>query len=199
MPARHSGACARRAFSERASTSSCGDGFPWVQWGFRSHAEVAAEVYPQAVRTMEMMGKVPYADIELQLEVRGLTIPEFKEGAVHAYRHVAEQVSSRPAEFGEGPAAAVGGGAAGEDAETSAADTFSELGECVDEHLLGALRQQRDQYVRDNWRVIVSPSYVRATPLHAFIAPAQELAMGGATSASPRWAVVTGRMLGMAR
>eukprot|EP01052_Picozoa_sp_SAG31_P032230 SAG31_NODE_3512_length_4172_cov_30.849251_7_plen_152_part_00 len=83
--------------------------------------------------------------------------------------------------FGRGDSSWVG---AAMDAADSGPDRFEELSECVDEHLLRALRLQREQHIRDNWRVQINPGYIRATPLAALIAPSQPVGVDlSATSA----------------
>lgn len=129
---------------------------------------------PVAMQTQEMMKRIPYADIELQLEARGLEVAQFKDGAVHAYRFVAQHVSSRPAEFRQLAGAdlirrqATGQKVAPDDDPAAAhspaaggADTFDALGGCVDEHILMALRAQRDQHIRDTMRFLHSSTHTR--------------------------------------
>ena len=55
------------------------------------------------------------------------------------------------------------------------ADPFDAAEGMIDEHLLRALRTQRDAYRQMNWRASVTTRTVRATPLSVVVAPAQRL------------------------
>ena len=52
------------------------------------------------------------------------------------------------------------------------ADPFDAAEGMIDEHLLRALRTQRDAYRQMNWRASVTTRTVRATPLSVVVAPA---------------------------
>ena len=62
--------------------------FLWLQWGFRDAEDVASYCIPSAQRTVDAMRRIPFSTVEEQLDARGFTVGEFKEGATLAYRQV---------------------------------------------------------------------------------------------------------------
>jgi hypothetical protein len=133
------------------------------------------------------MGRIPYSSVEEQLEARGMTEGEFKEGAVLAYRHLAEELFSSPLTANEKARAAAGvsaddsshqdrsckgeGEGEGEDKD----EAFAGAEGMIDEHLLRAFRRQRQTFASLGWEPRVDIRFLRVTPQTVVVAPTQQL------------------------
>ena len=158
--------------------------FPYLHWGFRDGGEVKAWCLPTVMKARETMDKIPYSSVESQLESRGLTEGEFKEGAVLAYKEAAKLFSTPlfgrvdGGEECDRAGAEEGGGEKGGEAASSDAanDVFvRQAGEMVDEYLLEALRTQREAFRNLGWEPRVTTRLVRANPISVVVAPANSL------------------------